>query len=64
MSVMVSQITSSSIILLNRLFRRRLKKVSTVRVTGLCEGNPPVTGGFPSENTSNGEMLPLDDVIV
>ena len=32
--------------LLNRLFRRRSKKASTFRVTGLWEGNPPVTGEF------------------
>ena len=30
--------------LLNRLFRRRSKKTSKLRVTGLCEGNSPVTG--------------------
>ena len=29
--------------LLNRLFRRRSKKTSNLRVTGLCEGNSPVT---------------------
>ena len=29
--------------LLNRLFRRRLKKTSKLRVTGLCAGNSPVT---------------------
>ena len=34
--------------LLNRLFRRRSKKTSKLRVTGLCEGNPSVIGGFPS----------------
>ena len=28
---------------LNRLFKRRSKKTSKLRVTGLCEGNPPVT---------------------
>ena len=28
--------------LLNRLFRRRSKKTSKLRVTGLCEKNPPV----------------------
>ena len=33
----------------NRLFRRRSKKTLKLRVTGLCEGNPPVTGGFPSQ---------------
>ena len=30
----------------NHLFRRISKKTSRLRVTGLCEGNPPVTGGF------------------
>ena len=29
--------------LLKRLFRRRSKKTSKLRVTGLCERNPPVT---------------------
>ena len=29
--------------LLNRLFRRRSKKTSKLRVTGLCEGNSPMT---------------------
>ena len=41
--------------LLNRLFRHRSKKTSKLRVTGLCEGNPPVTGGFPSQRASNAE---------
>ena len=30
--------------LLNRLFKRRSKKTSKHRVTGLCTGNSPVTG--------------------
>ena len=34
--------------LLSRLFRRRSKKTSKLCVTGLCEGNSPVTGEFPS----------------
>ena len=34
--------------LLDRLFRRRSKKTSRFHVNGLCEGNPPVTGGFPN----------------
>ena len=33
----------------NRIFRRRSKKTSKLRVTGLCAGNSPVTGEF---NTS------------
>ena len=36
--------------LLNRLFRRRSKKTSKPRVTGLCERNSPVTGD--AENIS------------
>ena len=34
--------------LLIRLFRRISKVISKFRVTGLCEWNPPVTGGIPS----------------
>ena len=48
--------------LLNHLFRRRSKKTSKLRVTGLCEGNPPVTGGFSSQRASNMKMFPFDDV--
>ena len=36
--------------LLNHLFRRRSKKTSKLRITGLCEGNSPVTGD--GENVS------------
>ena len=50
--------------LFNRLSRRRSKKTSKLRVTGLCEGNPPVTDGFPSQRGSNAEMFPFDDVIL
>ena len=38
--------------LFNRLFRRRSKKTSTLRVTGLCAGNSPVTGEFPAQMPS------------
>ena len=41
--------------LLNGLFRRRSKKTSKLRVTGLCEGNSPVTGEFPAQRASNTE---------
>ena len=41
--------------LLNRLFRRRSKKTLKLRVTGLCEGNSPVTGEFPAQRASNTE---------
>ena len=38
-----------------RLLRRRSKKTSKLRVTGLCEGNSPVTGWFPAQRASNAE---------
>ena len=41
--------------LLNRLFWS--KKASKLCVTGLCEGNPPVTGGFPSQRASNAKNV-------
>ena len=55
LSAMVYQITTLTICLLNRLFRRRSKKTSKLRVTGLCEGNSPVTGEFPTQRASNAE---------
>ena len=45
--------------LLNRLFRHRSKKTSKLRVTGLCEGNSPVTGEFPSQRDSNAENVSI-----
>ena len=55
MSVTASQITSVSVVYLYRLFRRRSKKTSKLHFTGLCEGNSPVTGEFPSQRASNSE---------
>ena len=45
--------------LLNRLFRRKSRKISKLRVTGLCEGNSPVTGEFPSQRASNAEYVSI-----
>ena len=45
--------------LLKRLFRRRSKKASKFRVTGLCEGNSPVTGDFPTQRTGNAENVSI-----
>ena len=41
--------------LLNRLFRPRSNKTWKLRVTGLCEGNSPVTGEFPTQRTNKAE---------
>ena len=43
--------------LLNRLFRRRSKKTSKLRVTDLCKGNSPVTSVFPSQRPTDAENV-------
>ena len=45
--------------LLNRLFRRRSKQTSKLRVTGLCAGNSPVTGEFPAQRSNNAENVSI-----
>ena len=42
-----------------RLFRRRSKKTSKLRVTGLWVGNSPGTGEFPAQMTSNAENVSI-----
>ena len=48
--------------LLNRLFRRRSKKTSRLRVTGLCAGNSLVNS--PHKWPVTRKMFPFDDVIM
>ena len=43
--------------LLNRLLRRRSKKSSKLRVSGLCWGNSPVTDELPTKRASNAENV-------
>ena len=45
--------------LLNRLFRRRSKKTSKLRVTGICEGNSPVTREFHAQRSSKAENVSI-----
>ena len=45
--------------LLNRVLRRRSKKTSKLRVTGLCAGNSPGTGEFPAEMASYAENVSI-----
>ena len=44
---------------LNRLFGRRSKKTSTLRVIGLCADNSPVIGKFPAQMASNAENVSI-----
>ena len=61
MGAMASQITSLAIVYSTVYLK---KKTSKLCVTGLCEGNSPVTGGIPTQRASNAKMFPFDDVIM
>ena len=50
--------------LLNHLFRRRSKKTSKLRVTGLCAGNSPGPVNSPHKGPGTRKMFPFDDVIM
>ena len=50
--------------LLNRLFGRRSKKTSKLRVTGLCAGNSPGPVNSPHKGPVTWKMFPFDDVIM
>ena len=41
------------------IFRSRSKKTPQLRITGLCKGNPPVSGGFPSQRADNAEKVSI-----
>ena len=56
MGEMASQFTSLPI---NRVFKRRSKKTSQLRVPGLCEGTSPGTGEFPAQMASNAENVSI-----
>ena len=50
--------------LLNRLFRRRSKKTSKLRITGLCAGNSPGPVNSPHKWPVTRKKFPFDDVIM
>ena len=56
---MASQITSLTIVYSTVYSRWRSKKTSKLRVTGLCEGNSPVTSEFPAQRASNAENVSI-----
>ena len=59
MSVMVSQIIGISIVYSTLCPVVDQNKPSKFPVTGLCEGNSPVTGEFPAQRASNGENVSI-----
>ena len=50
--------------LLRLLFRRRSKKTSKLRVTGLCVGTSPGPVNSPHKGPVTRKMFPFDDVIM
>ena len=44
---------------LNRLFMCRSTKTSKLRVIGLCVGSSSMTGEFPAQRASNGEIVSI-----
>ena len=59
MSTMVSKITSLTMVSSTVYSRRRSKTTSKLRVTGLCDGNPPVTNEFPAQWASNAKNVSI-----
>ena len=58
-SAAASQITDVSILCTTVCSGGYQTKTSKLRVTGLCDGNPPMTGGFPSQNASHTENISI-----
>ena len=50
--------------LLRRLFRHKSNKISKLHVTGLWDGNSPVTGNSPHKGPATRKIIPFDDVIM
>ena len=59
MGAMAYQITSLTIVHPTVYSRRRSKKTSKLRVTGLCVGNSAVTGEIPAQRASNAENVSI-----
>ena len=45
--------------LFKTMFRQTSKQHQSPALLALCEGNPPVTGGFPSQRASNAESISI-----
>ena len=57
MNTIASQITSQTIVYSTVYSNQR--KTSKLRVTGLCEGNSPLTGEFPPQKASNAKNVSI-----
>ena len=59
LSVMMFQITGVSIVYSTVCSGADQRKHQKLRVTGLCEGNSPVAGEFPTQSDSNAENVSI-----
>ena len=59
LGTMASQITSLTSVYSTVYSGADKKKTSKLCVTGLCEGNSPVTGEFPAQIASNAENVSI-----
>ena len=59
MSAMESQITGVSVVCSAACSGADQRKHQSPTSLGLCEGNPPVTSGFPSQRASNAKKFPF-----
>ena len=64
MSAMASQVTSITTVYSTVYSGTDKRKKSKLRVAGLCEGNSPVTGEFPTQEPVTRKMFSFDDVIM
>ena len=56
---MMSQITSLTIVYSTVYSGADKKKTSKLRVTGLCVGDSPVIGEFPTQKANNAENVSI-----
>ena len=59
MSAMASQITSLMVVYSSIYSDTDQKKKSKLRVTGICEGNSPMTGEFPAQRASKADSVSI-----
>ena len=64
MSALVSRITSVSIVCTTVCSGADQRKHQKLHIPGLCEENPPVTGGYPSQRAGYTEIITFDEVIM
>ena len=58
MGATASQITRLTVVY-SKVYRRKSKKTSKLRVTCLCEGNSPVTDEFTTQRANNAESVSI-----